>query len=115
MEYDLLFTVIDDQKWKEIAKDGTFRPASLEKLGYIKCIHEKDIQRYVNLDIHKDKELILVIIDPLRVKDSIKSVTEESFNIIKVFGELTLDTIIDKIELKSSEKGEYTIKIKHFD
>jgi uncharacterized protein (DUF952 family) len=115
MEYDLLFTLINDQKWKEIAAQGTFHPASLDELGYIKCIDEKDLQKYINLDIHKDKDLILVVIDPLRVKDSIKTEKQDGFTIIKLFGELTLDAIIDKIDLKPSKKGDYTFSVKHYD
>ena len=103
MEYDLLFTVIDDQNWKEIAAEGTFHPASLDELGYIKCIDEKDLERYVNLEILKDKDLILVVIDPLRIKDSIKAEKEDGFNIVKISGSLTLDAIIDKIDLKKSK------------
>jgi len=115
MEYDLLFTIIDDQNWKEIASEGTFHPSSLDELGYIKCINENDIERYVNQDHLEGKDLILVVIDPLRVKNSIKAETENGFRIIKLSGSLTLDTIIDKIDLKPSEKGNYTVKIKHYD
>ncbi|XWN38327.1 MAG: DUF952 domain-containing protein [Balneola sp.] len=115
MEYDLLFTVIDDQNWKDIAAQGTFHPASLDELGYIKCIDEKDLEKYINKDIHKGKKLTLVVIDPLRVKNSIKSVKQEEFKVIQLFGELTLDAIIDKIDLKPSKKGDYTISVKHYD
>ncbi|MEO9887343.1 MAG: DUF952 domain-containing protein [Balneola sp.] len=115
MEYDLLFTVIDDQNWKDIAAEGTFHPSSLDELGYIKCIDEKDIERYINQEIFKEKELKLVVIDPLRIKDSIKTEMENGFKVIKVAGSLTLDAIIDKIELKKSKKGNYTVAIKHYD
>lgn len=115
MEYDLLFTIIDDQNWKEIASEGTFHPSSLDEVGYIKCIDERDIERYVNQEYLQGKDLILVVIDPLRVKNSIKAETENDFRIIKLSGSLTLDTIIDKIDLKPSIKGNYSVKIKHYD
>ena len=115
MEHDLLFTIIDDQNWKEIASEGTFHPASLDELGYIKCIDEKDIEKYVNQDQFKDKDLKLVVIDPLRIKDSIKTEMENGFKVIKLSGSLTLDAIIDKISLQKSKKGNYTIAIKHYD
>ena len=115
MDHDLFFTVVEDQNWKAIAANGTFHPSSLEDLGYIRCIAEKDLQRYVNLERLKGKELLLVVIDPLRVKNSIKTETESGFSFIKLYGELTLDAIIDKIELKPSEKGNYSIKISHYD
>ncbi|HAW78346.1 MAG TPA: hypothetical protein DF712_21835 [Balneola sp.] len=115
MDYDLLFTVVEDQNWKEITSSGTFKPSSLEELGYIKCIDEKDLQQYVNQEILTGKELLLVVIDPLRVRDSIKADKENGFSIIKLYGELTLDALIDKIELKPSKKGDYTIKINHYD
>lgn len=115
MEYDLLFTIVDDQNWKEITFDGVFAPASLEELGYIKCIGENDLENYVNLERFKDKQLILVVIDPLRVKDSIKTVKEDNFKVIQLSGTLTMDAIIDKIHLEQSKKGDYKISVKHYD
>ena len=115
MDYDLLFTIVEDQNWKQITTSGSFRPSSLEELGYIKCIHEKDLQTYVNQENLKGKELLLVLIDPLRVRDSIKTDKDNGFSIIKLYGELTMDAIIDKIELNPSKKGNYTIKINHYD
>lgn len=115
MEYDLLFTVIDDENWKEIAAQGTFKPKSIEELGYIKCIEEKDLERYVNLESLKEKDLILVVIDPLRIRESIKAGKEDGFNVIKIFGQLDLDAIIDKIDLKKSKKGNYSVSVRHYD
>lgn len=115
MEYDLLFTIVADQNWKEITKEGIFAPASLQELGYIKCIDEKDLERYLNQDALEGKELMLVVIDPLRIKDSIKAEKNEGFNIVKISGSLTMDAIIDKIDLIRSKKGTYSINIKHYD
>ena len=115
MEYDLLFTIVDDQNWKEITAEGVFAPASLEESGYIKCIDEKDLEKYLNQDRLKGKELMLVVIDPLRIKDSIKAVKEDGFSIIKITGSLTTDAIIEKIDLKESKKGSYNVSVKHYD
>ena len=115
MEYDLLFTIVDDENWKEITSEGVFAPTSLEELGYIKCIGENNLEQYVNLERFKGKQLILVVIDPLRVKDSIKTAKEDDFKIIQLYGTLTMDAIIDKIHLEQSKKGEYKISVKHYD
>lgn len=115
MEHDLLFTVVDDQNWKEITTSGVFAPHSLEETGYIKCIAEDHLQAFVNSSDFEGKELLLVVIDPLRIKDSIKADKEGDFKIIKISGSLALDAIIDKIKLNPSKDGDYTISIKHYD
>ena len=115
MEQDLLFTIVDDQNWKEITSEGIFAPKTLDTLGYIKCIDEVHLERFVNTDQFKGKELILVVIDPLRVKDSIKTDKEDDFKIIKLSGTLTMDAIIDKIHIVPSKKGVYKISVRHYD
>lgn len=115
MEHDLLFTIIVNENWKEIATEGYFSPNSVEELGYIKCIHEDYIEEYINTDNFVDQNLLLVVIDPLRIKDSIKNEKEGDLKVIKIKGKLSMDAIIDKIPLERNTNGKYTLNIKHYD
>ncbi|MEP1150417.1 MAG: DUF952 domain-containing protein [Balneola sp.] len=115
MEHDLLFTIIIDENWKEITANGNFSPNSVEELGYIKCIDEKHIEDYINSEAFTDKNLLLVVIDPLRIKESIKNDREGELKIIKIQGNLSLDAVIDKIPLEKDKNGKYSLNIKHFD
>jgi len=115
LEHDLLFTIIVNENWKEITTEGYFCPNSVNEFGYIKCIDEKSIEKYINSDNFTDQDLLLVVIDPLRIKDSIINEKEGDIKIIKIKGKLTMDAIIDKIPLERNTNGKYALNIKHYD
>lgn len=115
MEHDLLFTIIVDENWKEITANGNFSPTSVNELGYIKCIDEKHIEGYINSEAFTEQNLVLVVIDPLRIKESIKNGKEGDIKIIQIQGSLSLDAVIDKIPLERDGNGKYSLNIKHFD
>lgn len=115
MDNDLLFTIIEKQQWKSLTETGKFRPHTLEDSGYIECIAENDIEEYVNRQEGEHTEYMLILIDRLRVKDSIKTIKDNGFTKIRVYGELDLDAIIDKITLHRDNKKRFSFSIKHFD
>ena len=115
MENDLLFTVIEKQQWKSLTESGKFRPITVDELGYIECIFEKDLETYLNKQEGDHTELMLILIDRLRIKDSIKTIKDDGVTKIRVSGELDLDAIIDKITLKRDSKKRFSFSIKHFD
>lgn len=115
MDNDILFTVIEKQQWKSLTETGKFRPSTLDDFGYIECIAENDLEKYLNEQEGEHTEYMLVLIDRLRIKDSIKTISDNNISKIHIFGELDLDAIIDKIKLKRDDKKRFSFKVKHFD
>ncbi len=115
MEYDLLFTITDPESWKKDTTMGKYQPDSLRNEGYIQCINEGDIQDFLNSFEESNKVRLLIVIDPLRVKSSIKNIQKDGIRIIQLLGSLELDAVIDKIKMGPDNNGKYTFSVKNFD
>ncbi len=116
MDKDLFFTVIEQQNWKEFTTTGKFKPTSVQEHGYIECIDEDDLEKYLNeISSEQDQKLLLIVIDPLRIKSTIKNITEEGVKKIRISGSLDLDSIIDKIKIGPDKKGKFRFSVKHYD
>ncbi|MFA5668365.1 MAG: DUF952 domain-containing protein [Balneolaceae bacterium] len=115
MDYDLLFTIIPKTSWRTASNEGEFAPESLESQGYIRCIPDKELENYANSQFNGEDELLLIVIDPLRIQVPIKHETVKDIQYPLICGSLKLDAIIEKIDLTRDKKNKFRISIKHFD
>mgnify|MGYP001265368999 CR=1 FL=1 len=115
MNTDLYFTLINKEDWKKYSSSGRFNPPALEELGYIPCYHGDQIQEVANKKYGDNNELFLLVIDPLRIQVPVKFEKSEEFTSPNIYGEISIDTIIDRIHIKRGKDGQFFIKVKHFD
>ncbi|WP_018126418.1 hypothetical protein [Balneola vulgaris] len=115
MEYDLLFTVIEQNTWKARTSEGRFAPELEEGTNQIECIAENQLSDYVNSDKFEGKELTLVVIDPLRIQESIKAGKKDSWNMVFIHGSIALDAIIDRIKIGRDDNGKFALNVRHYD
>ena len=115
MEYDLLFTLIRKADWKAFTSTGVFAPQELEDQGYIRCIQDAQLEDYANSQCEKNEDLLLVVIDPLRIQTPLKEENIDGNTYPNIYGSLSMDAIIDKISLNRNKKGNININVKHFD
>lgn len=115
MDYDLLFTLIPKTSWRTATNEGVFAPESLASQGYIRCIPDKELENYANTQFDGIDELLLIVIDPLRIQVPIKHETIKDTRFALIYGSLKLDAIIEKIDLFRDKKNKFRISIKHFD
>lgn len=115
MEIDLLFTLIRKEDWKAFSESGIFEPDSLEEQGYIQCFLGSQIQEAANSFFSKENDLLLIVIDPLRLQVPIKHEKEGDQTYPNVYGSFSIDAIIDRIVLRKGKKGDFSVKVKHFD
>ncbi len=114
MEYDLLFSLINKQDWKEVTSSGQLKSITQDDDGYLTCLESNELEKYANTIYSSSEELLLIVIDPLRIQSPIKKANEEGFSVFRVFGSIPLDAVIDKITLKKGKKG-FSVHIKHHD
>ncbi len=115
METDLLFSVIKQKEWKAVTESGSFSPGSLEKDGYIRAFTGAEAEAVINRLYAGEERLILVVLDPLRIQQPLKHISENGNKIVAIHGAISLDVIIDKIKLRSDTKGRFSLQVKHFD
>ena len=115
MEYDLLFTCINKENWKSFTESGYFIPQELSEKGYITCFGDKYAEKYANEYHRHSNQLLLLVIDPLRIHVPLKKIATDDIQYYSIQGKFTIDAIIDRITLKKSKNGLFQIRIKHFD
>ncbi len=115
MDYDLLFTIITKKSWRTASSTGEYSPESLTTEGFIRCIPDKELEAYANSQFGPTDELLLIVIDPLRIQVPIKHEKVGDISYPLIYGSLSLDAIIEKIKLPRDNKGKFMISIKHYD
>lgn len=115
MEDDLLFTLIKKTDWKQYSQSGAFEPESLIEKGFIRCYQGDQVEKAANDNYIGIDELLLIVIDPLRIQVPIKREAENGITYPNLYGAFSIDAVIDRIPLKRSKKGKFSVQIKHFD
>jgi uncharacterized protein (DUF952 family) len=115
LEYDLLFTFIEPDDWKSNTESGYFSPEYLTEKGFVECFEGKFAEQIAN-QVHSDSnQLLLLVIDPLRIHEPIKKEVSGELEYYRIQGKFSIDAIIDRIKLKKSKDGQFNVRIKHFD
>lgn len=114
MDIDLLFIALRKSDWREISqKEIIYSPEFLSE-GNLRTFTGEDAQDIIN-ETYSGEEILLIVLDPLRIQAPIKHVKINGLKYVEVIGEVSKDALIDKITLKANEKGSYLLDVKHFD
>lgn len=116
MDLDLLFIALKQEDWRKISQDSSLKPTSFEhEDGFIRSFSGHKAEEIINYYYERSDNVLLLVLDPLRIQSPIKRIKEDGFEFVAIQGEIAVDTIIDKIKLKPSQKGTFSINVKHFD
>lgn len=115
MDIDLLFTAVTRSEWKRTTEEGKYEPASYKEDGVVWCLTGENVEKYLNENFKDAENLLLIVIDPLRIEAPIKRVEQDGFNFVIIQGTFSLDAIIDKINLEKNKNGKYSVRVKHYD
>lgn len=115
MDIDLLFAVIKQSEWREISQKERLKPESFEQEGSVRSFTGEHAEEIINNQFDGTEQLILIVLDPLRIQSPIKRIKADGFEFISIQGEVKMDAIIDKIKLTPDKKGKYSVNVKHFD
>lgn len=114
MEIDLLFIAVKKSDWREISQSEYIYSPEFSADGKSKTFTGNTAERIIN-DVYSGEPLLLIVLDPLRIQAPIKHIKENGIEYVEIMGEITKDALIDKIVLKSSKEGNYSLDVKHFD
>lgn len=115
MENDLFFALVERDQWKRYSELGSIKPVSFKEIGFIECYEASDLETAANKFYVGVNILFMLVIDPLRAQHPIKRAEKDGIKILKVFGAIPLDAVIDRIPLKRGRNGNFSVRVKHFD
>lgn len=110
MRDDLLFHITTREHWKEYKKSGNYEPQSLEDDGFIHCSSGNQVEDTANrLFADKDKILLLVI-DVAMLREQVKYEEDETGEKFPhIYGPLSVNAVIDKIDILAEDDGKFNI------
>tara|TARA_R100000908_G_scaffold65406_1_gene55763 strand:- start:27181 stop:27528 length:348 start_codon:yes stop_codon:yes gene_type:complete len=115
LDIDLLFAAVTQDEWRSISNAGTFSNTSMEEEEYVWCFEGNEAEKVVNHYFEGEEELLLILLDPLRIQSPFKRIKKDGFQIIEIQEGISLDVVIDRIKLKPDKEGHYSINVNHFD
>lgn len=116
MNIDLLFHITSKEEWRTYSTSGYIEPESLSTEGFIHTSKGDQVEETVNRLFNGREDLILLVIDPLRIHEPLKyEVAENGQKYPHIYGKISIDAIIDKLPLTPEKSGNFTIRVKHFD
>lgn len=116
MDIDLLFAVVTQMEWRSISEEGIFEHTSMAEEKHLWCFEGKDAENVLNHFYNGEKELLLVVLDPLRIQSPFKRIKQDDLELVEFQEPISLDAVIDKIKLRPDKKnGDYSLNVKHFD
>lgn len=114
MEIDLLFVAVKKSDWREISQSEFIYSPEFSDDGHLRTFTGNNAEIIIN-KVYAGEPLLLIVLDPLRIQAPIKHINKDGTEFVQVLGEVTKDALIDKIVIKSSKEGKYSLSVKHFD
>ena len=115
MDIDLLFTVVTEKEWRSISEEGQLSNTFMDGEKSIWCFEGTEAEAVINHYFKGKDQLLLIVLDPLRIQSPFKRIKEQSFELVEIKDAVSLDAIIDKIKLSPDKKGGYSVNVRHFD
>lgn len=105
---DTLFHICDRADWQEAQAQGEYRPSSLAQEGFIHCSTPEQVVATANRFYHERRGLVLLTIDPRRVRPEVRFEPADGSLFPHVYGPLNLDAVVDVQEFTPAGDGTFS-------
>lgn len=107
---DHIFHILPRKHWGVAEKRGVYECASLAIEGFIHCSLKGQVCRVANFIFKGQKDLLLLEIDPLRLRAPLRfegGCQEGAEKFPHIYGALNLNAVVDVHEFPEDESGEF--------
>jgi len=104
---DLVLHLCQRKHWEKAKAEGEYRAASLESEGFIHCSRRDQILGVVNRFYAQVPDLVLLWIDPERVRAEIRWEPADGGVFPHVYGPINLDAVLVVRDFHSDPDGVY--------
>lgn len=110
----LIYHITKKSLWSTALEDGVYSADSLASEGFIHCSSNKQVERVANLLYKGQRDLVLLEIEPSRLKNEIRwepGSDDPNEKYPHVYGSLNLEAITRVVDLHANEGGSFTIPL----
>lgn len=110
MREDLLFHITTQDDWKKYKNDGNYEPESLDSQGFIHCSSGHQVEDTANDKFSGKDEILLLVIDVAMLREQVKYEEDETGEKFPhIYGPLSVNAVIDKIDIAAEDSGKFNI------
>jgi uncharacterized protein (DUF952 family) len=107
----MILHTLKKSDWERCKDDKSYGRYSLDKCGFIHCSDVKDVVEVANSHFLGIKEVVLLCIDPSKVKAPVKWEDFKNCGVKfpHIYGELNLDAIVEVIDFPTNDDGTFIL------
>ncbi len=107
----LIFHITHKSAWETASESGGYRPASLERDGFIHCADMHQVLKVANDIFRGERELVLLCVEPANLSAGV--IYEDLYglgeNSPHVYGNLEVDAIVAVLDLATTRDGVFQL------
>ena len=104
----MIVHICEQEAWKAAQSSGEYRPTSLDYEGFIHCSRPEQLLEVANRFYRDAPELLLLWIDPNKVKANIRWEAADGGTYPHIYGPLDIEAVTIVTSLLPDESGAYT-------
>ncbi len=112
MVMNQIFHITQRKQWEKAKSTGTYCGDTLESEGFIHCSMRSQVLGVANRFFRNQKNLILLCIDPDKVKPEIRyEVAEGEERYPHIYGALNIDAVSEIIDFEADKDGLFKLPL----
>jgi uncharacterized protein (DUF952 family) len=110
---DTLYHITHSEDWTQAELEGIYQSDSLSKEGFIHCSFGEQIVGTANNFYRGQSDLILLKIDPTKVKAEIRceDLYQMNQSFPHIYGPLNLDAVVKVVDFKPDSDGNFSLPV----
>ncbi len=104
----MILHIIPRQQWEQAQQAGIYQADSLDTEGFVHCSTPAQVAKVANAFFAGQSGLLLLCIDPDRVRAEIRYDAVEDDHFPHIYGPLNLDAVLEAIAFEPNANGQFS-------
>ena len=101
----MIYHICTKDEYYKAVTDGEYKNDTLKKVDFIHCSLERQVEGVANSRFKGKKNLMLLVIDDMKLKSEIKYEGIDDNLFPHLYGPLNMDAVAKAVELKAGRNG----------
>jgi len=105
----LIYHITPRAAWQRALQRGEYRAPSLRTEGFIHSSGPRQVVRVANAFYRRRRNLVLLVIDPRKVKARIRQERADGGRFPHIYGPLNLDAVVQVVDFPPRADGTFSL------
>jgi uncharacterized protein (DUF952 family) len=110
----MILHIVSKAEWQKAVESGSYQPPSLKSAGFVHCSTPQQVIGVANSNFRGKAGLVLLCIDPARLKASVKHENLEAGTPLfpHIYGPLIPDAVVEILDFVPQSDGTFQLPAK---